>query len=196
MFFNILAIYAEFEVELIRMRTREGMTIACARGKLRGQQPKLADRQQRELCRMHTSGEYSISDLAAFFSFSRPTGSITICVRSCPYRTRPSKERRKVTDKQFRLSEGTLQVFVSSRQDPKDEEISRARELAIDEVANYPGMKDWAFEDAPTSSEAARDRYIKNAERADLVIWLIGSTTTTPITTWYHRHVVRNNLLP
>ena len=42
-------------------------------------------------------------------------------------------------------------------------------------------MKVWAFEDAPASSEVARDRYINNAERADLVIWLIGSTTTTPI---------------
>ena len=42
-------------------------------------------------------------------------------------------------------------------------------------------MKVWAFEDAPASSEAARDRYIRNAGRADVVIWLIGSTTTTPI---------------
>ena len=86
-----------------------------------------------------------------------------------------------MTDKQIRPSEDPLQVFISSRQDPKDEEMSRARELAIDEVANYPGMKVWAFEDAPASSEVARDRYINNAERADLVIWLIGSTTTTPI---------------
>ena len=41
-------------------------------------------------------------------------------------------------------------------------------------------MKVWAFEDAPASSEAARNRYIRNAGRADIVIWLIGSTTTTP----------------
>ena len=45
----------------------------AARGKLRGKQPKLADRQQRELCRMHATGEYSISDLAELFSVSRPT---------------------------------------------------------------------------------------------------------------------------
>ena len=54
MFFNI---FAEFEADLIRMRTREGMAIASARGKLRGKQPKLSDRQQRELCRMHATGE-------------------------------------------------------------------------------------------------------------------------------------------
>lgn len=36
MFFNILATFAEFEADLIRMRTREGMAIARAKGKLRG----------------------------------------------------------------------------------------------------------------------------------------------------------------
>ncbi|EAV3607656.1 helix-turn-helix domain-containing protein [Salmonella enterica subsp. enterica serovar Urbana] len=30
-------------------------------------------KQQKELCRMHESGQYSISDLAELFSVSRPT---------------------------------------------------------------------------------------------------------------------------
>jgi len=73
MFFNILATFAEFEADLIRLRTREGMVIARAKGKLRGKQPKLSDKQQNEMRRMHGTGEYSISDLAEVFSVSRPT---------------------------------------------------------------------------------------------------------------------------
>lgn len=73
MFFNILATFAEFEADLIRMRTREGMAIARAKDKLRGKQPKLSDKQQKELCRVNGTGEYSISDLAEVFSVSRPT---------------------------------------------------------------------------------------------------------------------------
>ena len=83
-----------------------------------------------------------------------------------------------MTNPPISQSEDPLLVFISSRQ---DDELSRPRALAIDLVNNYPGMKVWAFEDAPASSEAARERYIRNAGRSDLVIWLIGSKTTRPI---------------
>lgn len=73
MFFNILATFAEFETDLIRMRTREGMAVARAKGKLKGKKPKLTTKQQRELRRLRDSGEYSISDLAEIFSVSRAT---------------------------------------------------------------------------------------------------------------------------
>jgi DNA invertase Pin-like site-specific DNA recombinase len=84
MFFNILATFAEFEADLIRMRTREGMAIARAKGKLKGKKPKLSDKQQKELCRMHDTGKYSISDMAELFSVSRTT----------VYRTLDRKARR------------------------------------------------------------------------------------------------------
>jgi len=44
--FNVLAMVAEFESDLIRMRTREGMAVARAAGKLRGRKPKLSPRQE------------------------------------------------------------------------------------------------------------------------------------------------------
>ena len=73
MFFNILATFAEFEADLIRMRTKEGMAVARAKGKLKGKKPKLSDRRQTELRRMYDTGDYSIGDLAELFDVSRPT---------------------------------------------------------------------------------------------------------------------------
>lgn len=78
MFFNILATFAEFEVDLLRMRTREGMAVARAKGRLKGRQPKLTTKQQKELRRMHNAGEYTVTDLAELFKVSRPTVYRTI----------------------------------------------------------------------------------------------------------------------
>ena len=44
--FNVLAMVAEFEADLIRLRTKEGMR---AKGRLRGKQPKLNPRQEAHL---------------------------------------------------------------------------------------------------------------------------------------------------
>jgi DNA invertase Pin-like site-specific DNA recombinase len=73
MFFNVLATFAEFEADLARLRTREGMALARARGRLRGKPPKLSARRQRELVRMDDTGDYSKSELAHLFGVSRPT---------------------------------------------------------------------------------------------------------------------------
>jgi DNA invertase Pin-like site-specific DNA recombinase len=73
MFFNILATFAEFEVDLLKLRTREGMAVARSKGKLKGKQPKLTTRQQAELVRMRSTGEYSIADLMEMFSVGRAT---------------------------------------------------------------------------------------------------------------------------
>ncbi|GGQ42925.1 recombinase family protein [Couchioplanes azureus] len=73
MFFNILATFAEFEVDLLRMRTREGMAIAKAKGKLKGRAPKLSKTRQAHLIKLHAAGEHSIAELAELFEVSRPT---------------------------------------------------------------------------------------------------------------------------
>src|SRR3984885_4379267 len=73
MFFNILATFAEFEVDLLRMRTREGMAIARAKGRLKGKPPKLSPTQRALLLKLHKAGEHTIAELAELFSVSRAT---------------------------------------------------------------------------------------------------------------------------
>ena len=73
MFFNILATFAEFEVDLLRMRTREGMAIARANGKLKGKPPKLSARQRVHVLHLVRAGEHTIAELAELFSVSRAT---------------------------------------------------------------------------------------------------------------------------
>lgn len=73
MFFNILATFAEFEVDLLRMRTREGMAIARANGKLKGKQPKLSTRQRIHVLQLVDAGDHTIAELAELFAVSRAT---------------------------------------------------------------------------------------------------------------------------
>ncbi len=61
--FNALAMVAEFESDLIRMRTREGIKVAKAKGRLRGKQPKLSPTQEAHLVKLYRSGEHTISEL-------------------------------------------------------------------------------------------------------------------------------------
>ena len=71
--FNVLAMVAEFEADLIRLRTREGMKVAKAKGHLRGKQPKLNRRQEAHLASLWHSGEYTTAELSDLFSVARST---------------------------------------------------------------------------------------------------------------------------
>lgn len=69
--FNVLAMVAEFEADLIRARTREGMRIA--KGRLRGKSPKLTPRQEAHLVQLHAADEHTVGELAELFSVGRST---------------------------------------------------------------------------------------------------------------------------
>ncbi|MBY6061028.1 recombinase family protein [Microbacterium esteraromaticum] len=73
MLFNILATFAEFEADLIRMRTREGMQVAKAKGRLRGKQPKLSPTQEKHLVALYRAGEHTTAELASEFGVARST---------------------------------------------------------------------------------------------------------------------------
>lgn len=68
--FNVLAMVAEFESDLIRARTREGMQIAKAKGRLRGKQPKLSPAQEKHLVALHHGGKHTSAEL---FGVARST---------------------------------------------------------------------------------------------------------------------------
>lgn len=71
--FNVLGMVAEFEGDLIRMRTREGMAIARAKGKLKGKQPKLTRTQRGHLYEVLDGGSYTQTEIAELFNVSRAT---------------------------------------------------------------------------------------------------------------------------
>ena len=74
--FNVLAMVAEFD--LIRARTREGMQVAKAKGRLRGKQSKLSNTQQKHLMEVHSAGTHSTAELAELFNVARSTVYRTI----------------------------------------------------------------------------------------------------------------------
>lgn len=71
--FNVLAMVAEFEADLARMRTREGMKVARAKGRLRGKQPKLSPRQEAHLVSLYHAGEHTVGELEELFGVTRST---------------------------------------------------------------------------------------------------------------------------
>src|SRR3954454_14060463 len=71
--FNVLAMVAEFEADLARARTREGMAVAKAKGRLRGKQPKLSPRQEAHLVALWRAGGHTTLELAELFNVARST---------------------------------------------------------------------------------------------------------------------------
>ncbi|TFD26249.1 recombinase family protein [Cryobacterium cryoconiti] len=70
---NVLAMVAEFESDLIRARTKEGMQVAKANGRLRGKPPKLSPAQQKHLMEVYNAGTRTTAELAELFNVARST---------------------------------------------------------------------------------------------------------------------------
>jgi DNA invertase Pin-like site-specific DNA recombinase len=71
--FNVLGMVAEFESDLIRARTREGMATAKVKGKLKGRRPKLSPTRERLLVDLYRTGDHTISELMDLFGVGRAT---------------------------------------------------------------------------------------------------------------------------
>jgi len=71
--FTALSMVAEFEADLGRLRTREGMAIAKAKGRLRGKKPKLSPSQEAHLVELHRAGRHTTTELAELFTVARST---------------------------------------------------------------------------------------------------------------------------
>ena len=69
--FTTLSMIAEFEADLAR--TREGMAVARAKGRLRGKQLKLSPRQEAHLVELYRAGGHTIGELEELFPVTRST---------------------------------------------------------------------------------------------------------------------------
>lgn len=76
MMMQIVGSFAEFEREMLRERTRNGLNAARKQGRVGGRRPKLSSDQQKEILRLViTSGEKTAADAARLFKVSPSTVS-------------------------------------------------------------------------------------------------------------------------
>ena len=70
---TVLGGLAEFERDLIRVRTGEGRARAVARGQKMGRPPKLTPHQKREAIKRRDSGDESLADIGRSYNVSAAT---------------------------------------------------------------------------------------------------------------------------
>lgn len=71
--FNVLAMVAEFEADLISARTKEALAVPERRAKMTGRQPKLSAAQRKQVLRLMEEGEHTPAEIGAMFGVSRQT---------------------------------------------------------------------------------------------------------------------------
>ena len=75
MMMQIVGSFAEFEREMLRERTRNGLEAARKKGRVGGRRPKLTPAQQKEILRLVTSGEKTAAESARLFNVHPSTVS-------------------------------------------------------------------------------------------------------------------------
>jgi DNA invertase Pin-like site-specific DNA recombinase len=70
---QMFGVFAEFEREMIRERTKAGLERARKKGRHPGRKPKLSDDQREEICDLVASGRRSEADAARLFGVHRST---------------------------------------------------------------------------------------------------------------------------
>jgi len=72
LFFTVGAACAEFEREVMRSRTMDGLAASQARGRLGGRKPKLSEKQIAEVTTLYNE-QRPVQEIAGLFGVSRPT---------------------------------------------------------------------------------------------------------------------------
>lgn len=73
LFFQFMAMMAEYERNVIQERTIDGLTAARARGRKGGRPPKLTPKEYREIAALLKSPEVHVQDIAKRYGVSRQT---------------------------------------------------------------------------------------------------------------------------
>lgn len=87
---------AEFESDLIRLRTREGMKVSKAKGRLHGKQPKLNRRQEAHLVSLVQRGEYSTLEVAELLGLAAVPSTAPLSVNASKTETALRRHHRDV----------------------------------------------------------------------------------------------------
>lgn len=72
LFFTLVASFAEFEREIMRARTMDGLAAARARGRVGGRKPVMTPAKTETARQMYAAGKY-VKDIAEVLGVSRPT---------------------------------------------------------------------------------------------------------------------------
>lgn len=73
LFFHIFAAVAEFEREIIKQRTMDGLSAARARGRVGGRPEKLTHKQKDQIITFYQAEQKTVQEIADLFNVSRPT---------------------------------------------------------------------------------------------------------------------------